>query len=267
MKKQNKAPITAIIPCYNSEKTIQRCIESVTAQTLAVEEIIIIDDKSTDGTIEIVENIRKNHKNIKIIKLEKNSGPATARNIGWDNAKTKYIAFLDSDDNWEKNKLEIQYEFLKKNTNIELCGHDYNAPNKKKEIKKQPKKINKINILTKNYFTTSSVILKREIKDRFPSGQHYSEDYQLWAEIVLSGRLSFYMHQKLYTMHKHPYGESGLTKNLWAMEKGELNVYKHIKNKFKLNNFLYIGLILLSIGKYMRRVIITKVRRNERPQS
>lgn len=100
--------ISVIIPTYNREKTIEYCIKSIINQTLKPFEIIIVDDCSDDKTIEIVEKMNIN--NLKIIKLEKNSGAQVARNTGVLESTGKWIAFQDSDDEWILTRLERTLE-------------------------------------------------------------------------------------------------------------------------------------------------------------
>jgi len=103
--------ITAVIPVFNRERMIRRAIDSVLSQSFMPEEIIVVDDCSTDGTSDILECYRDK---IKVIRLPDNSGPSTARNEGIKHASTGWIAFLDSDDSWEKDKLKNQVAYLMK---------------------------------------------------------------------------------------------------------------------------------------------------------
>jgi teichuronic acid biosynthesis glycosyltransferase TuaG len=105
--------VSIITPSYNSEKFIIDAIKSVIAQEYSDWEMIIVDDCSTDRTCEIVAEYSHQDSRIKLIKLEQNSGPATARNIAITNATGRYIAFLDSDDLWLSNKLKTQINFMK----------------------------------------------------------------------------------------------------------------------------------------------------------
>ncbi len=102
--------ISVIIPAYNREKTIERCIDSVLSQTYPVDEIIVVDDGSTDDTVKRVENI--NNGIIRILE-QNHKGAQAARNLGIKAAKGDYIAFLDSDDEWLPNKLEVQVPYLR----------------------------------------------------------------------------------------------------------------------------------------------------------
>lgn len=97
--------VSVIVPCYNREKTIKRCIDSIEQQTVAPFEVIVVDDGSTDGTIDILE--RMQYGNLGIIK-QNHRGAQAARNLGIINAKGNYIAFLDSDDEWLPQMLEVE---------------------------------------------------------------------------------------------------------------------------------------------------------------
>ena len=112
--------ISVVIPSYNRENTISNSIESVLKQTYSDIEVIVVDDGSTDKTEDIVKGIGDNR--IRYIKLEKNSGACVARNIGIMNANGSYIAFQDSDDIWHPDKLEKQYQAIKKyNADLVFC--------------------------------------------------------------------------------------------------------------------------------------------------
>ena len=99
--------VSIITPVYNVEKFIGETIESVINQTYTEWEMILVDDCSTDKSAEIIKSFCKRDSRLKYHKLEINSGAAVARNTALDMAKGRYIAFLDSDDLWEKDKLSI----------------------------------------------------------------------------------------------------------------------------------------------------------------
>lgn len=107
--------ISVITPTYNCAKFIGETIESVQAQTYKKWEMIIVDDCSTDNTKEIVALYEKNDERIKYYCLEKNSGAAIARTEAMKIAQGEYMAFLDSDDIWVKDKLKKQLIFMQKN--------------------------------------------------------------------------------------------------------------------------------------------------------
>jgi glycosyltransferase involved in cell wall biosynthesis len=116
--------ITVVIPVRNRERLVARAIESVAAQTLPPDEIIVVDDASTDRTIDVVESFSKSLKTLKLISLTKNVGAAQARNIAVKNAKSDLIAFLESDDVWYAEKLSRQVTEFDANKNVvaAFCG-------------------------------------------------------------------------------------------------------------------------------------------------
>lgn len=108
-----KELVSVIMPSYNTAQYIEESIKSVCAQTYTNWELIIVDDCSTDNTDEIVASIKDER--IRYLKNEKNCGAAVSRNRALREAKGKWIAFLDSDDLWEPNKLELQINFMQIN--------------------------------------------------------------------------------------------------------------------------------------------------------
>ncbi|MDC3203597.1 glycosyltransferase [Prochlorococcus sp. AH-716-B04] len=106
--------ISLIIPTFNSSKTIRACLDSIFKSTLLPSEIIVVDDKSSDETVSIIENLLSSKVKINLIKKKMNSGPAIARNIGAKNAINEYIFFADSDTRLNNDAIEIAYETIQK---------------------------------------------------------------------------------------------------------------------------------------------------------
>jgi glycosyltransferase involved in cell wall biosynthesis len=132
-----KISISVVIPVYNREKTIYRCLKSVLEQTYAVEEIIVVDDGSVDNTKKIITNFSSD----KICLLcQKHKGAQAARNKGIINAKGNYIAFLDSDDEWVLDKLEKQVDILKKNLDAVIYCNCFTVDKGIKRVWKLPGK-------------------------------------------------------------------------------------------------------------------------------
>ena len=114
--------ISIIIPAYNCEKTISRCIDSILRQTYRDYEIIIINDGSTDNTKDICGKYKSS--NIKLINRI-NEGPSKARNIGIKEARGDFIVFVDSDDYLDENMLYCMIKCIKENkTDIAVCGYN-----------------------------------------------------------------------------------------------------------------------------------------------
>ena len=115
--------ISIIIPVYNQEDYLDSCLKSIFNQTYPNIELILVNDGSTDKSLEIMEKYHKEHKNMKIISIP-NQGVSHARNTGLDNATGKYITFVDSDDVIDKNTLEILYkDIVDNNVDIVQCNN------------------------------------------------------------------------------------------------------------------------------------------------
>lgn len=133
--------VSIIMPTYNCAKFIGKTIESVIAQTYENWELIIVDDCSKDNTEEVVSKYKDNR--IKYHRLKNNSGAAVARTEAMKKASGSYMAFLDSDDLWKKDKLEKQLEFMNKNnynftcTEYEQIDEEGNKLNKVIKVKKR----------------------------------------------------------------------------------------------------------------------------------
>lgn len=120
------ADVSVVIPCYRCSDVIERAVTSVWEQTLRPAEVILVDDCSGDGTVDTLYALQKKFPPnwIKVIELEQNSGPGEARNAGWAAASHSYVAFLDADDSWHPQKIEIQYSWMIEHPDVVLTGHE-----------------------------------------------------------------------------------------------------------------------------------------------
>ena len=121
--KEKKDLISVVIPVYNTEKYLKECIDSVINQSYNNLEIILVDDGSTDNSLEICNKYADMDKRIKVIH-KNNGGLSDARNVGIENANGKYITFVDSDDFIENDMYELLYNDVCEN-NAEIAGCDY----------------------------------------------------------------------------------------------------------------------------------------------
>ena len=116
--------ISIIVPVYNVERYLGKCINSILNQTFADFELILVDDGSTDRSGYICDDYKKKDNRIKVIHKE-NGGLSSARNAGLDIAKEKYIGFVDSDDFINKNMYEFLYKDIKvNNSDIAICDYE-----------------------------------------------------------------------------------------------------------------------------------------------
>jgi len=263
---KNTASVSVVIPCYRCADTIRRAVESVAQQTLIPYEVILVEDGSGDNTLESLYKLQSEYGDswLKVIPLSENGGPGAARNTGWDTSKQAYIAFLDADDSWHPQKIEIQYQWMVKNPDVALTGHDflYQQPNHQAlEIEKYSSKsvsfyrVDRLISLLYNKFPTPSVMLKRAVPLRFVTYKKYCEDYHLWTEFTCSSYNCFRVNIPLVFLHKPAYGHAGLSSQLWEMERGELDVYKNLYKKRHINLFLYVFLLTYSYVKFLKRVV------------
>lgn len=249
---------SVIIPSYNSNKTILRALKSVVNQTFKDLEIIIVDDGSEDNTKEIIYNFFENT-NIKYKYIyQNNSGPSSARNNAIKNSSGKYIAFLDSDDEWHLDKLKIQYNILNY-YNTKFISTQYTINDFKDQNNYSIKQYTFDDFLISNIAATPCTIIEKKLFDKvggFDEKLFYSEDYNLWLKILREESLLF-IDLPLTKLHKLPYGESGLSSNMWEMEKGELYNYKYCYKSKYISFVKYNLLTIYSFIKYLKRILLT----------
>ena len=270
--------VSVIIPAYNAEKTIGNALDTVFGQTYRPIEVIVIDDGSIDRTAEIVKDYVQG---IRIVRDEgsdptirtsptseaielkyiyqQNSGPSKARNTGIKAAMGEYIAFLDADDLWIKEKIEKQVElftkdpkldvifsdtkvtrfrggkvneftiFNKENLNKEFFGHDYILVN-------PPEKLLKL-----NFISTPTVIAKRSCFKNdifFNEKRRYMEDWELWLKMSINYNFGY-----LKEVYAHVLDDGhGLSSNSINMSISHSDMLDSffIENKDKLSSYMPI---------------------------
>ncbi len=231
--------VSVIMPCYNAGLYIEQAIKSVLFQTFQNWELLVIDDCSTDNSVEIIKKYEQQDRRIKYFNTEVTSGsPALPRNIGLDNAKGKYIAFLDSDDVWLPEKLQEQLLFIEKKgylfvySNYEKIS-DVGA-RKKRYIQVRDCVSYKDILRSCDIPCLTTLIDKRLFKDiRFR--EVVKEDYVAWLEILKLKNVKAYNTGNIHALYREiPFSRSG----------GILN---RIKNQwYVLRNVERINFILAS---------------------
>jgi len=192
--------VSAIISAYNSEKFIKAAIESILNQSYSNLEIIVFDDISTDSTIPICE-LFLNLENFRLIKANEHTGNiAKARNYSIEIANGEYVAFLDSDDLWEPDKIEKQMKYIEE---FPIICSDAKIVDENNKILSESYfakfgYINDVNLerlLLDNLVITSSVLAKKELiinSGKFSEEQgFFAEDYALWLNIVKQHTIKF----------------------------------------------------------------------------
>ena len=254
-------PVTVIIPCYRSAKTIERALDSVLHQSCSPAQIILIDDASNDGSLDVLHNLQKKHPsaNIQIETMSQNSGPGEARNRGWILASQPWLAFLDADDAWHPDKLRIQWEWISNHPDAQLLGHlhhEYQAGMGKTllpdEVVASP--ISFRQMLLANRFYTRTVILRKDLPFRFQN-RNYTEDYLLWLEIILAGYPAYVINQDLAMSFRPEFSVGGYSGQLWQHEKRELRAWIFLYQAKKISICTLVIALPWSYLKYLRRAL------------
>lgn len=184
----NEKPlISIIVPVYNTEKYISETLNSILNQTYDNWECICIDDCSTDESRDIIEKFVIKDLRIKLLKLNKNSGAATARNTGIREARGDYLAFIDADDLWKREKLEIQLKFMINNNIIFSCTSYGKIDEKSNVLQKE--------CIAKNIYSYSDLLKKcpgnstimyncKKIGKIYGPDNGRREDFAMWLKVI-----------------------------------------------------------------------------------
>lgn len=231
----NKPLVSVIMPAYNAANYISEAIASVQNQNYKNWELFVIDDASTDETCSLVENIIKLEPRIQLLKNLKNEGAGTTRNKGIAATKGDFIAFLDADDLWLPEKLEVQIKFMKENQLAMSFSSYYLISEKGAYLSKGILALPKLSykkLLKANYVGNLTGMY-----DVLKTGKIYSpllrkrQDWALWLSVLKKVKIAEGIQQPLacYRIRKN-----GISTNKWALIKYNYQVY---------NRFLNFGVI------------------------
>ena len=233
--KTNSSLVSIIAPCFNGERYLDQCLESIFRQTYRNWELVIIDDASVDGSRKRIEEKIKNSTNeIKFIKLENNVGVGAARNMGLDNAQGKYVAFIDIDDVWEQEKLAIQISSMEKEkaTLSYTRASILNAEGRVIGKRFYKASLTHRDLGCRNYITFSSaVISKNIIKSKFENIPH--EDYVFWLRNKSDRILGIPKTLTGYRVHGNNLTKSKFKSLIWLWK-----AYLHISKSIPKSCFL-----------------------------
>ncbi len=234
--------VSIIMPAYNSEKYIQKSIDSVIYQTYQNWELIIVDDCSTDSTTKLITQITKTNNKIKLYKQQKNSGAAMARNQAIKLSKGSYIAFLDSDDIWDSNFLQNQLDFMKKH-NYDFVYSAYDIIDELDEQigeyypKKQ--KVKYKDILKHNHIGCSTVVYNKNKlgKQYMPLNAIKREDMATWLQMLKITSYAYCNNEKLA---KYRIGHTSVSKNKIKMAKYQFQLYTKVEKINLIKSIAYL---------------------------
>ena len=246
--------VSIVMPAYNCAHYIGETIQSVLVQTYEDWELLIVDDQSTDNTPKVVDEFSIQDDRIRYIELEKNSGVAVARNRGIEEARGNYIAFLDSDDLWKKDKLEKQIRFMQEHqyaftfTSYDLIDESGNKLNKCVEA---PEEIDYDTLLYDTPIFTCTVMYdKEQMGDvRMPQLAN-GEDVATWLRMLKKVPYAYGIQECLVSYRKRAKSlSSGVVTKLIRRWK----IYRESEELSLLNaGILYIKYLFCVVRKRRR---------------
>lgn len=224
--------VSIVTPVYNSEKFISETIQTVKNQTYQNWELLLVNDYSTDNSENVIREYEKQDDRIKLINLEKNSGAAIARNTGIEKAKGKYIAFLDSDDLWDNQKLEKQVNFMKENNyEFTFTSYEFADENGKGngKVVRVPEKINYKQALKNTTIWTSTVIFDAEKLGKdlisMPNVRR-GQDTATWWKVLKTGIVAYGINESLSFYRR---SNNTLSSNKIKALKRTWNLYRNVE--------------------------------------
>lgn len=246
--------VSIITPCYNARTTIAETIESVMAQTYNDWELLVIDDCSTDNSAEIIKQYCAKDARIRYLRTDTPSGsPALPRNIGIDNARGRFIAFLDADDVWLPEKLEKQVAFMTAR-NCPLSYSYYEKMdwqgNRNERIVRTRDLTTYGNILKSNSIPCLTSMIRREAVGSTRFKQIPQEDFCFWLDILKKGYTALNMCEVTALYREAPASRSS---NKLDMFKGYWNVIRnHQRIAFLPACWYMMTYTVLGLAKYLK---------------
>lgn len=196
--------VSIIVPVYNVEKYIAETIDCVLAQTYTDWELLLVEDCSSDGTVTIIQQYmeRANDTRVRLIRQPSNMGAAQARNRGLQEAKGRYVSYLDADDLWVPEKLERELKFMKKkNASFAFTGYEFADENGKGlgKVVHVPETLTYRQALSNTTIFTTTVMFDTEKlpKEQLQMPVMKSEDTALWFKVLRSGVVAYGLDENL----------------------------------------------------------------------
>lgn len=237
--------VTVIMPVHNTQKYIEQAIDSILSQTYTNFELLIIDDASTDNSIDYITNYKDNR--IKLVRNKVNLGISRTRNYGIELSNTEYIALMDSDDIATPTRLEKEVRFLDENSDIDVVGghmrqidEDGRDLNKQWSVCLNPKYV-KAYLLLGNTVANGTTMFRKSFVEksniRFDENSIGAEDYRFWVDCSLQGNIANLDEVFLYWRTSHD-SETNKVRLNKSRELDEVNIHNYALQKtgFLLTN-------------------------------
>lgn len=247
-----KPEVSIITPAYNCKSTIEETYKSILSQTFSSWEWIIVEDHSKDHSYEFISEMVKKDQRVVLLRTEKNSGAAVARNIGIEKASGRFIAFLDADDLWKEDKLEKQIKFMKDNGYVFSYSDYYLLYDNGKTIEyKSKRNISTYKTLLKsNDIGCLTAIYDSELLGKFymPIDCEKREDHGMWLDITRSGVIAHKLPELLATYRLN---NQSVSSNKTRMAKYQYRLYRRHEGFNVIKSFWY--LLLCSLNKIFKK--------------
>lgn len=239
----NKDLVSIIVPVYNAEKYILETIASVQAQDYENWELLLVEDRSKDNTVAVVEQFLKEKpdKRVCLVRQPENGGAAKARNRGLKEAQGRYIAFLDADDKWEPDKLSKQMAFVReKDAAFCFTGYEFadeNCVGLGKIVKVPPTLTYKEALKNTTIFTSTVMFDTEKIsKDKLEMPIIKSEDTALWWRLLRQGYTAYGLDANLV---KYRRAGKTLSSNKFEAMRRIWNLYRRAEGMGILNSAIH----------------------------
>ena len=244
---KNKPDVTIVLPNYNSSLFIEQTLNSILKQSYNNWKLVIVDDCSDNKTKAVLKKFFY-HKKIKIYLLKKNRGAGYCRNFAIKNIRSKYIAFIDSDDLWKKNKLKNQINFMKKN-NYDFTYTFYETFGKTKRSILPPNQFTFKKFIRNTSIGTSTMIISKNIANKIKfTNTKICEDYYYKCQILKKIKYAYCLNQSLtkYRIRNDSLQSNSLRNFYWIwLINNKYNKFNFFEN---LTSLIFIS--LNSIKKY-----------------
>ena len=245
--------ISIIVPVYNASSTIAKTIQTVLEQSYTHFELIVVDDYSKDDSFQILKALEGKDQRIIIYKNDQNLGVAQTRNYGISKARGEFVAFLDSDDEWLEDKLELQLRYMKEQQ-AEICYTAYEMISEQGDTLAYcnvPMKVTYEELLKQNSILCSSVLLKKSIlKDNPFSSKFFHEDFVLWLDLLKEGYKAIGIQRSLVR-----YKKGGRSSNKVLAAKNRWIIYRKSEGLGRISTIYYfIHYIINGFRKYYIKV-------------
>lgn len=231
------------MPAFNAANVLQRAVQSVQAQIYSDWELFIIDDGSSDETLNVAQSIAANDNKITVLSQNQNTGAARARNRGLENAQGRYIAFLDADDEWDPEKLAQQIRFMQKHKAAFSYTRFWRQTGDKRHLVKVPKQVTRDQLLHGNVIGCLTAIYDRKVLGTVEMPElTMRHDFAMWLGILSRVDIAYGLDIPLATYHRTKSSLSSNTRKAfvatWQLYRNYAGLSRWKSTKYLANHLL-----------------------------